>query len=484
MSKIVKIDFLKRKRLTNLLGLSIDGSRLEGAVLRRTNGSVHLQQSFSVTLSLDPLTADPELVGREIRNHLDAAGVRERDCAVCVPLKWALTAQTELPDLPEADVASFLQLEAERGFHSDVEALNYVASRFVVEKKNFATLVGVPKNHVALLERVLRAAKLKPRSFSVGISALQRPASDTSNGALALAIGESGIGLEVAINGGIAALRPLEGTLESAGGNRVLHADVVARETRITLGQLAPELRDRIKRIRIFGPQDLAQKLVDELSSRFGPMGLGVEFVQKYAPREFGVQVPPDAAVSAAFSLAAEILAGHKPALEFLPPKVPAWQQVTSKYASGKARMAIAAAAAVLVIVGGAFAVQQWQIVRLQSRWNQMASRATDLQSIQDKIQKYRPWSDDSLRALTIFKQLTTAFPDDGAVSAKTFEIRDLDTVSCTGVARDNQSLLRMLEKLRATEGVSDVKVSQIRGRAPIQFTFDFRWSEGGVRAN
>ena len=45
---------------------------------------------FSVSLSLDPLTADPELVGREIRNHLDAAGVRERHCIVAVPLKWAL----------------------------------------------------------------------------------------------------------------------------------------------------------------------------------------------------------------------------------------------------------------------------------------------------------------------------------------------------------------------------------------------------------
>ena len=116
MNKILKINFAKRKRLTGLLGLSFDGSRLDGVVLRRTNGSLQLQQSFSATLSLDPLTAAPELVGREIRNHLDAAGVRERRCVVGVPLKWMLTAHTELPPLPEADAASLLQLEAERGF--------------------------------------------------------------------------------------------------------------------------------------------------------------------------------------------------------------------------------------------------------------------------------------------------------------------------------------------------------------------------------
>lgn len=484
MSKILNIDFMKRKRLSALLGLSLDGSRLEGVVLRRTNGSVQLQQSFSVTLSLDPLTADPELVGREIRNHLDAAGVRERDCAVCLPLKWALMVQTQLPDLPEADVTGFLQLEAERGFHADIDSLNFVASRFSIEKKNFATLIGIPKNQVAALENVLRIAKLKPRSFSLGIAALQRPENDAATGVLALAVGENGIGLQIGFGRGIAALRTLEGVLEMAGGARGLNGDAVAREARITLGQLPVELRQRVKKVRIFGPRDLAQQLIDELDPRLESMGLKTELVQKYAPGEFGVQLPPEATVSPAFSLAAYILAGHKPELEFLPPKVPAWKQVTAKYTTGKARTAISAAAAVLILVGGAFGIQQWQITRLQSKWNQMAARATDLQAIQDKIQKFRPWSDESLRALTILKQLTSAFPDDGAVSAKTLEIRDLDVVTCSGVARDNQALLRMLERLRATEGVSEVKVSQIRGRAPLQFTFDFRWSEGGARAN
>ena len=116
MNNVLKINFRKRKKLTSVLGLALDGSRLEGVVLRRTNGSLQLQQSFSVALTLDPLTAAPELVGREIRNQLDAAGVRERHCVFGVPLKWVLMAHTELPPLPEADAASLLQMEAERGF--------------------------------------------------------------------------------------------------------------------------------------------------------------------------------------------------------------------------------------------------------------------------------------------------------------------------------------------------------------------------------
>ena len=49
MKNVLKINFGKRKRLTSLLGLTLDGSRLEGVVLRRTNGSLQLHQTFSVS---------------------------------------------------------------------------------------------------------------------------------------------------------------------------------------------------------------------------------------------------------------------------------------------------------------------------------------------------------------------------------------------------------------------------------------------------
>ena len=154
MIDLNKIPGFKRQRPATVLALSFDGTQLDGVVLRRTNGSVQLLQSFSTTLSLDPLTADAELVGREIRNHLDTANVRERNCVVCVPLKWALTAHTEIPELPEADVAEFLQLEAERGFHADADTMYFATSQYSLAGKKHAALVGVPRNHVALIEKV------------------------------------------------------------------------------------------------------------------------------------------------------------------------------------------------------------------------------------------------------------------------------------------------------------------------------------------
>ena len=97
MIDLQRLNVSRRSRPSALVALTLDGGRLEGLVLRRGNGAFAPQNPFSVSLSLDPLTNDPELVGRELRNHLDAAQVRERHCVVGVPLKWALTTHVEVP---------------------------------------------------------------------------------------------------------------------------------------------------------------------------------------------------------------------------------------------------------------------------------------------------------------------------------------------------------------------------------------------------
>jgi hypothetical protein len=486
MMSLTKLDFRKRQRLSGVLGLVLDGSRLEGVALRRTDGALHIQQSFSVSLSLDPLTNDPELVGREIRNHLDAVGIRERHCIVGLPLKWALTTHLEVPELPEADVASFLQLEAERGFPCDVQTLHIASSRFHSPAgKLHAMLVGIPRNHLTVLERALRAAKLKPVSFSLGITALQPVGTEVSNGVMALAIGESHVGLQVTAGGGVAALRALEGALEAEGSQRLLHADLVSREARITLGQLPAELRETVRRIRVFGPRDLAQQLVDEMELRLDAAGLKVEHVGRYVAGEFGVQLPPDAAVSPAFSLAAGQLAGRRPVFEFLLPKVTPLQQMAARYSSGKLRTVISAAAAVALVAGGLFFYQQFQLWQLEAQWAKLQPTVRQLEGLQEQIRQYRPWFDQSVRGLTILRSLTQAFPEDGSVTAKTVEIRDLNAVTCTGIARDRQVLLKTIENVRKIQQFREVALGPTRGQPPaVQFTFNFQWNEGGRNAD
>ncbi|HTV41650.1 MAG TPA: hypothetical protein VMF08_13800 [Candidatus Sulfotelmatobacter sp.] len=480
MNNVLKIKFGKRKRLTNLLGLTLDGPRLEGVVLHRNNGSITVQQTCSATLSLDPLTAAPELVAREIRNHLEAAGIRERHCILGLPLKWVLTAGTELPPLPDADAASLLQIEAERGFHSDITTLQLADSRCALAgDKKHVTFAAVSKGQINPLIAVLTAAKLKPVSFSLGLTALQAPSA--KDGVLALVIGETGVGLQITCNGGVAALRGLEGTMESEGSRRVLQAGVIAREARITLGQLPPDLRAGVRHIRIFGPRDLARQLADEMELAFEPMGLDVEVVSAWRPNEFGVEVPPDAPVSGAFGLAARRLADVAPVFEFLPPRPTMLEQFVARYSTGKIRTAGMAAAAVVAIVLGMFLVQQIELMHLRSEWKSMSAKVADLSALQDKVQRYRPWYDDTYRDLSILRQLTLAFPSTGVVTAKTIEIHNGNQVTCTGIATDSGEWLQTLDRLRSTAGISDVTVEQERGKAPMEFTIDFQWAPNGA---
>ena len=480
MSNILKINFRKSKRLTSLLGLTLDGSRLEGVVLRRTNGSLQLLQSFSAALTLDPLTAAPELVAREIRNQLDAAGVRERNCIVGVPLKWALTGQTELPQLAVADAASLLQMEAERSFPCDLATLRMADSRCVLPAgKQYVTLAGISNSQLATLEQILTSAKLKIVGISLGLSALQPPGAESSNGVLALSVGESHVGLQITAGGGVAALRALEGAIENEGSRRSLNAGLVSRETRVTRGQLPAELRATVKLIRIFGPRELAQPLADEMELRFEPGGLRVEVVSAYMPGEFGVQLPLDASLSAAFSLAARRLVDQAAPFEFLLPKPTLLQQFSAKYSSGKLKTVGAIAAGVLVVFGGLFMFQQVQLMLLNSQWNKMEAKVTELDGLQQDIQQFRPWFDDSFINLSIMRQLTLAFPEDGEVTAKTVDIHDGNVVTCTGTAQSQAALLKTYGQLRGMGGVTQLQMQSIRGKSPMQFTFEFHFGNG-----
>ena len=104
-------------------------------------------------------------------------------------------------------MASLLQMEAERGFHSDVMALQIANSRSpLATDKKFVLLAGIPNTHIGALEQVLAAAKLKPVSFALGISALQFSGDEKSGGVLALAIGERNVGLQITTGGGVTAV--------------------------------------------------------------------------------------------------------------------------------------------------------------------------------------------------------------------------------------------------------------------------------------
>jgi len=472
----------KRGKRSGVIGLVLDSACLEGTLVYRENGSLRTDAFFTLPLSLESVTDDPAGAGREILKAVESAGIHERRCVVALPLKWVLTLSVTLPELAEADMASYLQIEAERGFPCDVSSLRLAVSYLKPPTGGrYALIVGVLSTQLQRLEEALHAARLKPVGFRIGISALQSAGSETDAGVLTLAVGLSGVGLQITCDGGVAALRSLENVTETDGR---VSPDLVTREARITLGQLPSGMADRVKRIRIVGRLESVQQLAAGMRSRFEPAGLGVEIASRYEAEEWGAVLPENTEITPGFSLAAGHLMGQRLPFEFLPPAVSVWKRLVSRHLSGKVRTAVAAASVLIVLTAAAFGVQQWQLAWLETRWAGMAPTVHELETLQQQIRQYRSWYDDSCRSLMILRSLSLAFPEDGSVTAKTLEIRDINMVSCSGTARDNTALLRTLNQLRSADNVHDVRLAQIRGGSPMQFSFEFQYGEGGSGEN
>ena len=126
-----------------------------------------------------------------------------------------------------------------------------------------------------------------------------------------------------------------------------------------------------------------------------------------------------------------------------------------------------------------------WQEIHLRllrSEWASMEARVSGLGAIQDRIRSYRPWDDRTFASLQILGRVTRCFPDNGSVTARSIDIHQAAgaaSVSVSGTAGDQRSLLRTLEQLRRSPEVQDLKVETISGRIPSQFTFSFRWTGG-----
>lgn len=478
------IELLKKRRVaSSILGLALDGNRLEGVVVRRLNGTLQVKETVTATLALSPLSGDSELVGREIRNHLDQAGIRERRCALCIPLSWVMTLHTKLPDLPDEDINSLLQLEAERGFPSGNENLLIVHSRFrAADGEQHATLMAIPRSHLETLEKALKAAQLKPVSFSLGVAALEGPGKD-ARGALTLSLGNHSVELEAASGGGIAALRSLDGAVETEGAQKRMDTELVAREIRITLGQLPSELGQGVRSVRVFARGELARQFVTDISPRLDAMGLRLETMDRASAAQFDRALPPEIALSPALAVAANQVRGVMSGPEFLPPRVhPIQQFVNTRLGSKKLAWAGAAALLVIVVVGGMFIWQESQLLYWRGQSKRIEPRVKVVEAAENQIKTYRPWFDESAPALRILRQLTEAFPETGVVTAKTIQVRNLSEVTCSGVARDNQSYRRMLDQLGAAKCV--VTDQSLRGQSPsMQFTFTLRW-EGDANGN
>jgi hypothetical protein len=452
----------------SFLVLAFEPGHLRAALVRRGKSAPPEVRAFSAPLALELLHPEPELVGREIRNQLEAAGVAERHVVVALPPAWVMTLAVALPPgLTADDRDGFLQLAAERGFPSAPEELQMVRCGWEAEGEGRVTLLAVARAQLDKLDLVLRAAGLRPAGFTLALPALPGAVGTAAEGQITLWLEADGAVLLVGLQGAVVAWRALEATIEAEAGERVLHSAALLRELRITWQQVPEAARPALRRLVLQGDPALVQAFAGAVETWANETRL--EVVAAGPGRVPGEELVEQLALARA--------RGERRDLEFLPPRPSRWAQLAARYSSRRLATAGAAVAGLLVLAGLAFAWQEYRLWSLRSRWEAMAPAVKELETVQSRIREYRSWYDTSFRNLSILRKVTECFPETGAVTAKSFEIHGQTNVTVSGTARDNASLLRTQDLLRQSREVQAVKIEQIRGKTPAQFTFNFRWS-------
>lgn len=459
-----------KKRPQSVLGLTFSEGQLKAFHLARTKSGLEVVKAATAVLTLDLTHPEVELVGREIKNHLDAAGIRERACVVGLPAHWVMSQHTPVPEMSPEDTVSFLQIEAEKGFPVDPAQLQIARSFQKSSTGTYVTQLAVRREQIDHLTAVLKAAGLKAVSFSLGLAVLPESNAPAGRGRIVVAVDPMGVTLLVAAGGGIAAFRTCEASIESEAGEKVVNGAAVARELRITFEQVPVDLRAEVGELFLTGDTTMVRQLAERLGD--WAKAAGLTLTRGDLPEK-------NLADQMTHGLAAHWLEDSAPDLEFLPPRPSRWALLMARYSSKRLATAGFALAAAAVLALGVFAWQQFERWSLRSEWSAMETQVNGLDTVQTRIREFRPWYDTSFRALTIMKRVTECFPENGAVTARSFELHGNTVVTISGTARDNSSLLLVQAQLRKAKEVQGLKIEQIRGKTPMQFTLTFRWNAG-----
>jgi len=445
----------KVQRLHAVLGLAFDDAHFHAVGVSRNKDRFVAEKSVDAALTLPLTNSESTAVGQEIRTRLDAADIRERTCVVALPARWMMSHAVRVPaGLSGTDLDGFLQIEAEKNFPYDVDELQIARSMSRSGAGDWITLFAVRRTQLQQLNAVLAAADLQPVSFTLGLAALPGTIPPAGKGRITIATASGMTTMALAAGGGLVAFR----TGESP------EATALLRELRITVEQIPAELRAELHEILV------------------ADHGVFADDIRTWAQIAGLILIQPDAKAPSVATQIAENIALDRlkgiAGLEFLPPRPSRWSAFLARYNSRRLANSVMAAAALALVALGMFGWQQIRLWSLRSRWSAMAAPVTALQADQSLIREYRPWFDTSFHDLRLLRAVTECFPDNGNVSAKSVEIRGTSVIAISGTARDNPSLLRTLDQLRKVASVRNLKVEQIHGKTPEQFTINFRWDE------
>lgn len=446
-----------------MAGIRLDGRTIDVVWLERANGETRVMGRASGECPTDIHRIGVAELVQALEKTLDQGPARCGYVALALTLDHTYFFQEVAPDLPKEDLEGFLNLRAEREFP-------FALSELTLARESFTDLDGASRVAVLAarretLETVQAAlAKLKLTARHITVEVCGRPAGEAGEGSsVVLVARESRLDLGVFSDSGIWALRSIAARDASSEANEVAS---LARELRISIGQLDPNARRSIKNIYLLGSperREIARKAVANVAK-----SLGVERAEDL-DREAWLE-----------QIVSSSLEKRPVSFNFLPERVDRLQQAKQLLAEKKGRWVASSVAGVVGLTLILLIGQSLWLSGLQRRWSNMESKVGDLEITQTRIRQIRTWFDPDIHTLNVYQEIVKGFPQNGNVTLEELAIRSRDKVFLVGTAVTEDHITALANALRENPEHAEVANGPREGLSPVRFSMDVVRVGGG----
>jgi hypothetical protein len=423
------------------LGLAFGARSILAAEVLATGKGYRAVKSAELTLDGEAAYADPAALGRKLGAWLKDKGFTAREVVAGLPAQWLLIKERQVPPASPEALASILRIQAERDFSLDPAALviDYIAGD-KTENGQAVALAAVLKDRVEQISTVAQAAGLKLMSVTPTVMAL----SSALGAPNCLYFGANGT--ELAACQGVKTLRH------------------VAAPGAAENGSLPGEL----KRLAALNPAQLSARewtVCEDLgldAALVLALGQSAGLIFKPSCALKNVEATPECK-NALGAIALAVRRFETTGLDFIhsrlevkaPPKI-----------SKRTSWGLAAAAVVLLLAG--FLIYDWralasEVGELRESNAGMKETVEAAKDFVDRFNATRKWYDERPNYLECMRAITLCYPEEGKVWTTNLSVREDLKGVLTGRAADEKSVLDVLDRMKASKYLSDVKMLQMR---------------------
>ena len=477
---------------SRILGIAVEDRCLLVAELavggRRRTLRRAAEFPFPEGLSLE----DPVALGKALRTFLRRERFSAGRAVFGVPGSWLVVREKTFPPAADAAFAGMVRLEAEQAFAGGPEdlAVDYAEDAAASDGAGrTVVLVAMSRARLEQVSALARAAGLTARAVVPTVMALGAAAPSSSSSEITVYLGQRHAEVALRVGRRFPVVRHVAGAAPAGPGvdpqGMEQWAAGIAGQVRQLVSLLpADGASPAPEQVVIWdgaAPQPgelvgLCDRLPLPTIVRAGLSALDVEAGSAVADGE-----GPRFAAPVAVALAAERAEDLR--LDLLHSRLALPRRHGLARRLAWAIVVAAALAACGVVLVGQWREEQRGVAALRAQVAELKPDLDVARSVVGKVVFARGWYDQRAPFLDCLRELTLAFPEKGTIWATSIGVReDLRTV-VSGKATDEKAVLEVLDRLKQSKALVDVKLLHLReaGGSGREVSFAIRFTFSGA---